>query len=82
MEPLVFYVIQDLCCLSCQEQKSIRLELEAKPERRDGGRFLGEFLMSDLKVFSPTALGGASTNAGSSVSCNQEARLLVERSGR
>lgn len=30
------YAIQDLCCLSCQEQKSIRLELEANPgaERR------------------------------------------------
>lgn len=27
----MFYVIRDLCCLSCQEQKSIRLELEAKP---------------------------------------------------
>lgn len=36
MEPLVSYAIQDLCCLSCQEQKSIRLELEANPgaERR------------------------------------------------
>lgn len=31
MQPLVCYVIQDLCCLSCQEQKSIRLELEANP---------------------------------------------------
>lgn len=36
MEPLVSYAIQDLCCLSCQEQKSIHLELEANPgaERR------------------------------------------------
>lgn len=36
MEPLVSYVIQDLCRLSCQEQKSIRLELKANPgaERR------------------------------------------------